>query len=192
MSLVKSYALPLLALSLIVAGVPNASAQPPTPQSISNPPPLEPARLPGSWKWWKPGFSLMEYDKLLLEPPTFFIHDKSDEKGIKPEELQVSGGALRSHIINALEPDYAVVNKPGPGVLLMRPAITNIKLKKEARAIRGIFGYLPAGLAINAIQEAAGRSLEVEHAIFELEVLDSVSLERVAVGRAENVIDVFA
>ncbi len=122
MPLMKTYALPLLALSLIVAGMTNASAQPPTPQAISDPPPLEPGKLSGSWVWWKPGFSLKEYDKLLIDPPTFFIHDKSEEKGIKPEELQVSGRAMRSHIVNALEPTYAVVNKPGNSNILYRQA----------------------------------------------------------------------
>lgn len=183
MSLVKSYAVPLLALAFMVAGVTNANAQAPTPQSIDDPPPLEPhPTFTGVWRWHKPGFNFKDYDKLLVDPPSFFIHDESEEKGIKPEQLQVTGGAYRSHIINALEPTYAVVNKPGPGVLLLLSSITNLKLKKEERVMRGVFGFLPIGLAINAAQEAAGRALELNDAMFEVELLDSVTLERVVVA----------
>ena len=87
MSLVKSYAVPLLALAFMVAGVTNANAQAPTPQSIDDPPPLEPhPTFTGVWRWHKPGFNFKDYDKLLVDPPSFFIHDESEEKGIKPEQ----------------------------------------------------------------------------------------------------------
>lgn len=163
------------------AGLPGASAQAPVPQSISNPPPLVPGKIQGTYEWLKPGFSLKSYGKVIIEPPSFVIHDESEEKVIKPEELQLSGQALRSHIIDAMEPEYPVVNKPGPGVLLIRPAITNLKLKKEKRVARGIFGYLPVGAAVNVVQSAAGRSLEISDAVFEAEGVDSVSGERLGV-----------
>lgn len=178
----KSLTATLVGVLLCVTGLSNAGAQAPTPQSIDNPPPLEPAPVPGAYRWQKPGFNLKSYDKLMVEPPVFVIHDGSEEKAIKPEQLQVTGQALRSHVVHAMEPTYPVVDRPGQGVLLIRPALTNLKLKKEKRAMRGVFGIMPAGIAINTIQAAAGRSLELKEAMFEAEMVDSVSGERLMVA----------
>ena len=64
--------------------------------------------FPGAYRWQKPGYSFKAHDKLLLDPPVFYIHEESEEKGIKPEQLHVSGQALRAHIINAMEPHVEV------------------------------------------------------------------------------------
>lgn len=81
-----------------------------------------------------------------------------------------------------MEPDYPIVNKPGPGVARVRLAITGIKLIQEKKVARGVFGLIPAGLVVNALQEAAGRAILLEDATVEIELLDSTTGARLAVG----------
>jgi hypothetical protein len=79
-------------------------------------------------------------------------------------------------LINALEPDYPEVNKPGPDVLGIRLAITNVHVKKKKR---GLLGYTPVGLVVTTGIALAGKNISLTDATIEVEVLDSVTNERI-------------
>jgi hypothetical protein len=65
-----------------------------------------------------------------------------------------------------------VVDKPGPGVVRMRTAITGVA---EERAGLKPYQYIPVALVLTAAKEAAGRRAKDATIQAEVELLDSVS-----------------
>lgn len=146
---------------------------------IENPPQLTPdATRPGAMIWVKPGFEPSRYKAVLLEPVTIFISPDSKYKGIDASELLTLASGFRESMINTLEPEIPVVNKPGPGVLLVRSALTDVKLEKKKR---GLLGYTPIGIVVVAAQNLAGKRISLKDAELQFEVLDSQTNERLGV-----------
>ena len=85
--------------------------------------------------------------------------------------------------MDALEPDYAVVSKPGPGIARLQLAVTDVRLKRKRGKgiVPGPLKFLPAGFLINTVAEEAGKSTELDDASTEMEILDSVTGERLVV-----------
>jgi uncharacterized protein DUF3313 len=127
----------------------------------------------------KPGTKLNEYTKIMIDPIEIWYADDSKYKGITPEAMKALSDAFRAAIVEALEPDYPVVSKPGAGVLGLRLAITNIYVKKKRR---GLLGYTPVGIVAVAAKKAVmGQSISLVNATIEVEMLDAGSNERLGV-----------
>lgn len=146
---------------------------------MSNLPALQPdAAGPGSLRWMAPTANLANYDKVLLEPLTIYIAPDSEEKGLNPDALKSLADEFHKLVSNQLEPAYPVVNKPGAGVLVLRPALTNVQVKKKSR---GLLSFTPIGLVAYAAREAYAKEYSLEQAALEVEVLDGTSGERIGV-----------
>jgi len=126
----------------------------------------------------KSGVNLGQYDKIIFDPIEIWYHPKTKYKGISPDELKLLADAFRDVITRELEPDYPVVNSPGKGVLRVRLAITNVKMKKKKR---GLLGYMPIGAAITALKDVAGKRIVLTDAAIEGELLDSESNDKLAI-----------
>ena len=85
--------------------------------------------------------------------------------------------AFRQILVDELEPAYPVVDKAGPQTLLVRLAITGVKLKKKKR---GLMGYIPIGAVAGAVT-GAYRKVTLEDVSIEAEVLDASNEERLGV-----------
>ena len=85
---------------------------------------------------------------------------------------------FRETIVSALEPTYPVVSKPGPHVLWLRIAITNVYVKKKKKSL---LSFTPIGLAVTGVQALAGKNISLVDATIEVEMLDSQSNERLGV-----------
>ena len=81
-------------------------------------------------------------------------------------------------LVDELEPTYPVVSKAGPGTMVVRLAITDVKMKKKKR---GLLGYTPIGIVVTAAQDAAGARVSLVDAGIEGELLDALTGERLAV-----------
>jgi hypothetical protein len=123
-----------------------------------------------------PGVDLNAYTKLMIDPVEIWIAPDSKYKGIKPDEVKALADAFRAVLVEALEPAYPVVSKPGPGVLGIRMAITNVQLTKKKR---GLLGYTPVGLVISAGIKNLGDNMSLQDANIEVELLDSETNERI-------------
>ncbi len=133
----------------------------------------------GAMIWQKPGVNRASYTRVVFEPLTIFISADSPYKGLNPTNLKGLTDRFRDAVINTLEPEVAVVNKAGPGVLYVRVAINDVKVEKKKR---GLLGYTPIGFVAGAATEAAsGPSVSLKDATLEIEMLDSVSGERLGV-----------
>jgi len=84
--------------------------------------------------------------KIMIDQPEIFIADDSKYKGMKPDDARALAEALRESIIQNMTV-LTVVEEPGPDVLYMRLAISDVHLKKKKR---NLLQFTPVGLALTA------------------------------------------
>ncbi|MFO1372304.1 MAG: DUF3313 domain-containing protein [Candidatus Competibacteraceae bacterium] len=80
----------------------------------------------GAQVYFKPGFNLKDYNRVLLDPIKVWYRNDAEYKGIDPNELKTLTDYFHQALVKALEPAYPLVNKPGPGVLRIRTAVTEL------------------------------------------------------------------
>jgi hypothetical protein len=145
---------------------------------IEDMPTLE-AQSDGIMRWQKEGLKASDYTKLLIQPISLFIHPESEYKGFDADEMKAVADRLRHALVDALEPDFPVVSKAGAGVMVVRIAITDLRLKKKKR---GLLGYTPIGFVAGAVTSSAGDNVNLVDAGLEWEFLDGSSGERIGVA----------
>jgi len=119
------------------------------------------------------------YDKVLLDPVRVYTSPESGLGKVSREELQSIVNYFDASVRTALEADYKIVDKPGPGTIRIRIALTDAAGSKEISDT--ISNVLPPGIAISLLKEAfTGKALGVGDASVEVELLDSVSDDRLA------------
>ncbi len=111
-----------------------------------------------------PSMNLKDYDKFMLDP--VIVHFAPDAQGtaFDPAKLGVLTEFARDEAVAALSKRYSVVERPGPGVLRIRVALTDIKKSIPAMNIHPATKLSGVGLG--------GASMEAE-------AIDSVSGRRV-------------
>jgi len=135
----------------------------------------------GAEIWIKPGFKLKNYDKILLDSIIVWYKDKADYKEINASKLKILTDYLHTAITNALGADYPVVTEPGPGVLRIRVAITElVPTKPEMSVVVLVLPYATIAdlCASTTTKGGFGSSPYVGDAAIESEFLDSVTNER--------------
>jgi Protein of unknown function (DUF3313) len=129
----------------------------------------------GAKVYRKAGVSLGAYDKIMITPIEIWYHPKTKYKGVSPEEMKVFADTFAGILMKELEPDYPVVNATGKGVLVVRLAITDMKMKKKKR---GLLGYTPIGAGITLLKDAAGARIKLSDALIEAELVDGETGEK--------------
>jgi hypothetical protein len=87
--------------------------------------------------------------------------------------------------VKALEGGYPLVKDPGPDVLRVRVAITNLEKSSPSRDV--ISTVLPIGLGLSIIKKGVtGKWIGVGGAGMEVEFLDSMTNERIAAAIDER------
>lgn len=119
----------------------------------------------GAMAYENPTKSLKQYDKFIVQPVV--VHFAASAKGtaIDPGKLKELADYFHGEVVKALSERYRVVSAPGPGVLRIRFAITDIKKTIPAMNIHPGTKLTGVGLG--------GASVEAE-------ALDSQTGERVA------------
>jgi len=127
----------------------------------------------------KQGVDFSIYDKIMMDQVVFYFSKDSDYKGINSDELHKLTEAFHKAMVKALNGAYLFVAEPGPGVLRMRPAITDVKSVRPVTATIGTI--LPVGLALSIVKKGVtGTHMQMGGATIETEFLDSQNNERVA------------
>ena len=124
------------------------------------------------------------YDSVLVDQPEVLMAADSKYKGAKGDDLKQLADAGRLAMIEQLEAgDYSIADEPGPNVVYIRWAISDLYLKKKRRRI---LSYTPVGFVVHATVKAAVRDLWKKIDIVELgfmvEWTDSVSGEILSAG----------
>ncbi len=119
------------------------------------------------------------YDKVMLDRAVFYFSDDKKKKRVPPDELLELSDVFYKFMTEALAGAYPVVNKPGPGVLRMRIAITDVAPSKPVLNTMASLLFIP--LVVSSIKKAiTGTHTYVGQVSIEAELLDSQTNERVA------------
>ena len=80
----------------------------------------------GAEVWQKPDSELKKYNKILLERILVWYKNDAEFKGIDPTALKALVDYFHGAIVKQLGTAYPVVNEPGPDVMRIRIAITEL------------------------------------------------------------------
>ena len=119
---------------------------------------------------------LGKYTALMVDEPEVLISPNSDYKGAKPTDLEAIAGLLRKNVSDAMTAGgYQIVESPGPNVLYLKMALTDLNLKRKKR---GLLGYTPIGFVVkagaDALRDMMGK-YDIMGAAVQGQVTDSVS-----------------
>lgn len=127
----------------------------------------------------KPGMDLSRYRRVMVDEVQFYLKQGAAAQGIQASELRELADTCHKSLFAALGNVYPLVTEPGPDVLRIRLALTDIETSNPAR--NAISTVLPVGLAVSVVRKAAtGSYTGVGGASMEVEFLDSMTGERLA------------
>jgi hypothetical protein len=86
--------------------------------------------------WRDPNLDAKKYDKVLISRIAVKLKPGQDES-IDPTDLKTLTDYFYQSLVKALKPQMPVVDKPGPDVLVMRIALTNLVPTKVAESVAG-------------------------------------------------------
>lgn len=119
------------------------------------------------------------YNKVMIDQVVFYFSEDAKYKGIDPNELKELADAFHKAFADELADDYPIVAEPGPDVLRIRTAITELVPSKPA--LNTITTIIPIGLGISSLKRVVtGTHTFVGQASVEMEVLDSKTNELLA------------
>lgn len=126
--------------------------------------------------------ALAPYDGFLVDPVLVYFHPEAKGVGVDPNELAELAGFLRDEVIAALtEGDvYRVVEEPGPGVVRIRAALTDLVPVDPKKNIGASAAGLATGVGLLLPRVDLGRTS------IEAEFLDSQTGERLVAVVAEK------
>jgi hypothetical protein len=104
-------------------------------------------------RWLQPGVDFSKYNKLMIDSVVFYYAPDSDDKSIDAVEMKELTDAFNQALVDALKDKYPIVAEPGPDVVRLKIAITNIKKSKPV--ISGISSIVPIGLGLSIIKKGA-------------------------------------
>jgi Protein of unknown function (DUF3313) len=84
---------------------------------------------------------------IMFDQPEVFISPDSPYKGAKPDDLAAIASVVRDTFSRQLKArGYQIVDQPGPDVLYVRMAITDLKIDKKKR---NLLAYTPVGFVVD-------------------------------------------
>ncbi len=123
---------------------------------------------------------MANYSALLIDQPEIFVSQDSQYKGMKPDDMKQLADAYRNAMVQELVETYTIVNQPGPNVLYLRFAVTNLQIKKQRRRL---MSYTPIGLVAHAVKSGVTditSKIDLKGITIEMELLDSTTEEHFA------------
>jgi hypothetical protein len=124
--------------------------------------------------------ALKKYNKFILNPVTIYLLPEAQNRGIDADDLERLAIYFRQAVTDELEKSgrYKVVTDPGPDVLLLNAAITDVEPTggKRNAAVKGAATAATVGVAPGT--SLLVPRLSVGKVSIEGEMLDSVSGER--------------
>jgi hypothetical protein len=123
-----------------------------------------------------------KYRKLLIDRIKIWFKDDADYKGIDPTDLKALTDYFHHAIVKAVEDKHPVVTEPGPDVLRLRIAVTDLVPNKPSASVVSLavpFLWV-ADAGTGVAKGETGSTAFSGEATVEFEALDSVSTRQVA------------
>jgi len=131
------------------------------------------------WVFLNENAKFNSYDKIILDYVEFFVKEDAEYKDLQIDEMQQLAEAFHKSVIEALSDKYQFVSKPGPDVMRVRLALTNVEPIKLGRSF--LTSVVPVGMAINLVKVGVtGESIGVGRTSMEGEIFDTQSKMRLA------------
>jgi len=132
-----------------------------------------------NWLYTNEKVDISPYNKIMLDDLVFFISKDADYKGFEANELAQLGEAFQKAMIMNLSGVYEFTDTPGPGVMRLRMAVTNLVPSNSATGT--VTTIIPVGLALSHVKKAAtGSHIGMGEVAIESELLDSQTNEILA------------
>ena len=132
----------------------------------------------GAWSYRKPGVNFKEYTTIILDPLVIWPSQHSEYGGLDALTVWKLALAFQESMSRALAGGYVIVKDPGPGVLRLRAALTDVMLERPALASPGPLLPLANDILIQASEKISGMNALEGEAAIEAEILDTQSQER--------------
>ena len=127
----------------------------------------------------KPGADFKPFSKIMFERVAVTLAPSSESREIDPTILKELTDYYQNALVEAVKDGYEVVDQPGPDVLWVRVAITDVEPSNPTA--NTMSSIVPIGIAVSAAAKATtDANLGTGEAATEMEVLDSVTKERLA------------
>ena len=127
--------------------------------------------------YFKPGVDFKQYNKLMFERIVVLLSDSADNRAIDPTLMKEMTDYYQNALFAAFKDGYEIVDQPGPGVMRVRVAIT--ELKPSNPTANTLSTIVPVGIVVSGATKATtGDNLGTGEAATEIELLDSVTGER--------------
>lgn len=130
-------------------------------------------------RYVKSGADFKKYDAVMFDRVTVWLSPEAQTRGVDPAVLKEMTDYFQAALVNAVKDGYQVVDQPGPNVLRVRAAITDVKPSNPVS--NTLSSVIPVGIAVSAATKATtGDNLGTGEAAAEMEFLDAQSSERLA------------
>ena len=131
-------------------------------------------------KYVNPQADMKKYNKFILERIIVYLKDDAAYKGIDPDELKAMTDYFHEAIARELGSDYPIVTEPGPDVLRLRIAITDLAPTKTAMTVMVLVTpYATVADLASGAASKSGSPPYLGHAAIEVEGIDSDTLQPV-------------
>ena len=127
----------------------------------------------------KPGLDLSSYKKVMIDHVVIYLNPESEAQAIQPEQMTKLSDHFHKALIASLEDQYQITDQPGPDVMRIRAAISDVE---PGHPVAGTMSsIMPIGIVISSATKATTDSnVGVGRAAMEIELVDSVSGDRLA------------
>ena len=135
-----------------------------------------------AYKYLDPKADGKKYNKVMVDRIKVYLKSDAKSKEIDPTELKELTDYFHKAIVKAMDGAYPVVREPGPDVLRLRVAITDlVPNKPEASVVTLVVPYVwVAEAGAGAAEGKAGSTPFIGEATVEIEALDSESNKQLA------------
>jgi hypothetical protein len=131
----------------------------------------------GALCWRKPELDLKRYDKVLIN--RILVTIKSDQQeGIDPTDLKSLVDYFHGALVKELKPQMQIVSEPGPGVIVLRIALTDLVPTQVSRSLAGTaipYGFVAEAGSGVATGRPAGSTPYLGETGIEMQFLDGAS-----------------
>lgn len=130
-------------------------------------------------RYVKSGVDFKQYDSLMFDRISVWLSPEAKARGIDPVVFKEMSDYFLNALIDAVKDGYSVVDQPGPNVLRVRAAITDVKPSNPTA--NTLSTIVPVGMVVAAGTKAVSDdNMGTGEAEAEFELLDSMSSERLA------------
>lgn len=124
--------------------------------------------------YFNPDADILQYDKIMIDPIVAYTGADSHLNKVSKENLQALLNYFHATLREQLGMDYELVDKPAPGVLRLRVALTDAQGSKVV--MDTLSSVVPVGLAVSALERVAfGKTATTGFVRIEAEALDPMT-----------------